>query len=119
MVAVAKTAVMATYEDLQKSFPFRSWKLPPAEKIEFKIECLHKWHGYAECNGFDNTIIGIDRRLLKDPPLLKMVMAHEMIHVSTDLEGDMKGAHNARFKRKARIVCKEHQWDFETFMFSG
>ena len=103
----------AAYEYLQKTRPFRAWKLPPADEVEFGVTRHRDREGdHGTDARTDGHIIRASEQYIKTTDDLMQLMAHEMIHAK---QHHTKTAprnydHNAEFKRLAARVCKEHGW---------
>src|ERR1700674_4384641 len=104
----------ASYELLRTTLPFRRWKLPHADEIEFHVRYLtHR--GDCVDLGEVNLIRLSDKRHHTLPEVL-ITMAHEMCHVRQNIERPNDDAHHgAYFKKCAKQVCRHHGWDYKTF----
>jgi len=105
------------YALLRECPPFRAWKLPHPEEVEFSVsrtsnECGHFW-------ATDKRVpcIAISGKAVSRLDTLTRIMAHEMIHLRQWWEGSATEAmHNLDFRRKARSVCKYHGFDPKLFV---
>lgn len=117
-------SLAAAYEYLRTTPPFRRWKLPPADEVEFHVT-RHRVH-YG-----DHDLIGRgqNRRhcirastsegMATTTNRLLMTIAHEMIHAYQDgvtRTGSWKTTHNREFHRLAARVCKIHGWILQEFV---
>jgi hypothetical protein len=108
----------AAYELLKTTPPFRSWKLPDADDIEFRVYIARDRHA-----GFRGALlpgvcheIQVSIRTVKTLPKLIGYMAHEMIHMRQHLINcPGRGKHDARFKRLAKQVCCYHGFEEAIF----
>ena len=109
----------AAYEFLRACPPFRAWKLPHADEIEFHVIQLKDREGdHTTYCGTDQHVIRISAKRIGHTDSLIVVMAHEMIHArqaitKTTTRGSM---HNADFRRFAASVCRTHGFDPKTFV---
>ena len=103
----------AAYEFWRSAPPFRRWKLPPSDEIQFHV--IHKRGLFADCEMVDGEhIIRISTAKVRDTYALVDTMAHEMVHVYLDRRG-VRAHHGADFKRCAARVCRIHGFDPKTF----
>lgn len=106
------------YELLKLTPPFRGWKLPPADDIIFKIiNWKDREAHFVVRKGGGEPEIAISTHYVKTLNQLAQCLAHEMIHLHMDRKKMHPGptAHNWRFKRFAKTVCRTHGWDLEGF----
>lgn len=111
--------IEGAYEFLRRTPPFKAWRLPHADDVEFVVS-RHQAHlGYHR--GIRRKLhsheIGISEACVGHTATLLRTMAHEMIHqhqqrTRTETPNT---EHNAEFKRLARIVCRRHGWDEREF----
>jgi hypothetical protein len=106
-----------SYRLLLGTLPFRRWKLPHPDKIEFSVS-LHRdrlAHHRAYCAPrLGEHEIVVSAREVKDLVTLTRCMAHEMVHIRQDILR-MKDHHGAGFKKLAALVCRRHGFDVTTF----
>lgn len=114
--------IVSMYSMLRDCPPFRGWKLPEADDIEFRTSRRKDAHGEhiektpptrgarytimvsTEKNGHLNTIL--------------QSLAHEMVHLAQAIARVPRRyeAHdNQDFVRRARQVCKTFGWDWRAF----
>lgn len=103
----------ATYDWLRALPPFRRWKLPPADEVEFAVTSSERSHGDCLVIG-DRIRIRVSHRTMSYPSVLARVMAHEMCHVYADKRGEEE-THGRLWKKAAAQVCKEHGYDPKEF----
>lgn len=110
----------ASYELLRATPPFRRWKLPHADDLEFRVT---NHAGVFASFHFDDERAGRERihvsaRHVKNLPLLLQTLAHEMCHLREAAISRRKAGranHGVAFKRLAAQVCKSHDFNPETF----
>lgn len=108
----------AMYEFFRASTPmFR--KLPPADDVEFVVlatvnVCGHFRGGLKGAPSEIGISTGRTGSLLR----LAETVSHEMIHFKQDAERTFtpNSEHNAEFHRLARIVCRQHVFDYKAFV---
>lgn len=111
--------VAAAYEMLRVSAPYRAWKLPHGDEIEFKVtrhrDRFGHWSRYKRTN---EHIIVISETLVTDMSLLLLTVAHEMIHLKQDIDKtDTRGNdHNAQFVRLAKRVSRCMGWQLDSLL---
>ena len=105
----------AAYEFIRTSQPFKGWKLPEADAVQFTVNAHKYWFGSHQ--GGPTCHITISEATVGHTSTLIRVMAHEMIHAYqylNDLES-RSTHHNADFRRRAAIVSREHGFDEKAF----
>lgn len=115
------------YEYLRSTPPFKNWKLPHADEVEFAVmrhrarEADHdrytRGDGHTIRRG--DHIIRVSAHTVKTTNALIEAMAHEMVHAYQEgvvKTGSYVVVHNAEFKRLAARVCKIHGWDTQAFI---
>jgi hypothetical protein len=108
----------AAYDFLRECPPFKGWKLPEAEGIEFRVVRDPTLHGWHKCDAGNHCISVSEAGVGQTITLLKVV-AHEMIHLwqyNCKLD-HAHSHHNAKFRTTARVVCEIHGWDVKAFFF--
>ena len=103
----------AAYEFLRATPPFRRWKLPAGEAIEFHVIASQELRGRCTGCGRHQTI-AISARTIGHTHSLMMAMAHEMVHVRDNLSG-IRAHHGSAFRRGAAEVCRYHGFDPKLF----
>ena len=106
----------AAYNYLLATPPFKSWKLPAADEIRFRVASdkgCRGWHTH----GSGEHDIAISCAVIGRTAPLMETMAHEMIHVYQAHKGTAtkKAEHNAEFHRLAKAVCRRHGFDQKLF----
>lgn len=102
------------YELLRATPPFKRWKLPHADEVEFHVtrdtqivgDCVDAGHAH---------IIRLSGAKHGSVHAVVVTMAHEMCHLKQSVIAPREGAHGRYFKRLAKQVCKAHGFDEKTF----
>lgn len=117
MLPITPAMLAAAYDFLRSTPPFRRWRLPPADEVQFHVTREPFKFGTHEFDGQEH-IIGISERRVGHTYTLFITMAHEMIHAYQAIsKTETKGAeHNAAFRRIARCVCRYHGFDPREFV---
>ena len=120
MLPLTPNMVAAVYECLRQFPPFSSWKLPPAEEVEFRVNNQPNTMGeYTRYARTVDHIVIVSSLTIGHFATLASVVAHEMVHLKQALdktEPARAGGHNAEFCRLAKQVCKIHGWDYKAFV---
>lgn len=108
----------AAYEYIRATAPFKSWRLPEAEAVEFCVTNHRDREGdHCVYQRTTEHIIRVSSYAITTTPALMIVMAHEMIHERQEIARTARrGGHNAEFHRLAKRVCKVHGWDARLFV---
>lgn len=111
--------IAAAYEYLRLSPPFRSWKLPPASEVKFKVSRRPSEFGRYQWCGTYHTI-SLSAKSIGQTETLLRYLAHEMIHLHLEASGQESkrggmNVHNAAFRRYAARVCGVHGFDPKAF----
>jgi hypothetical protein len=104
----------AAYEYLRTTPPFRRWKLPPADEVEFHVTRHKDRTGDCETSAGHEPLIRVSATLVGWTASLLATMAHEMIHVHLDRK-KVRAAHGWEFRRAAAQVCRHHGFDPKLF----
>lgn len=114
-LSLTPTTLEASYEFLKALLPFRRWKLPHVDEIEFRVTASEAIHG-RYLDGQRHHVISVSAALTGHLVTLLETMAHEMIHLAQALDGtDSENEHNPDFKRRAKLVCRTHGFDPKSF----
>lgn len=106
----------AAYELLRTTPPFKGWRLPSADDVEFHV--TRHQNRYADYE-FDKLrkvhIVRVSQ--VKNVRLDKLLetLAHEMIHMRQFLSGKREADHGALFQREANRICNTHGFDRAIF----
>lgn len=108
----------AGYEFLRATPPFRSWKLPHGEEVEFHVTRHRDREGdHCTYRYRPDHVVRVSAHFISATSPLLAVLAHEMIHVRQAMKKTARpGVHNAEFKRIAKTICKLHGFDERTFL---
>ncbi len=103
----------ASYVFLCQTPPFRSWRLPTGDEIEFRANKDREALGSHQMHARQgHHVVSVSKARVSHITTLISVMAHEMIHLYQAETGSRtKSEHNAEFRRLAKIVCRHHGWD--------
>jgi len=123
---VTPESCRAVYDYLRTTLPFRRWKLPLSDEVEFRITKDSEKYGsvvYPSREGHKiRPIIEISDHLCWCTDLLIRTMAHEMVHLQQfNLDGWQvveKGkeyGHGEDFQKMAKLICRRHGFNPETF----
>jgi hypothetical protein len=111
-----KEILAAAYDFLRTTPPFRTWNLPEAEDVKFKVVRTRRNYGrYLLANG--THTIEVSSGAVGHTTTLMTTLAHEMIHLhewhaNANRTG---GEHTAAFKKWAAQVCRVHGFDPKWF----
>lgn len=108
--------LVAAYEYLRTTEPFRRWKLPDSDDIVFMV--THDRERMGQVSIFKGHLtLEISAVQIGHTASLMSVMAHEMIHIhQKDVRAETSGAqHNAAFRKLAARVCAFHGFDPKGF----
>ena len=105
------------YALLRATPPFRGWKLPPSDEVEFRVSRTRKCSGLYEYLGMAGAhrihVSCLNHSQLSS---LLVTMAHEMVHLAQQLRYPKAPAgHGKLFNRMADQVCRYHGIDRATF----
>lgn len=110
--------LIAAYELLRVTPPFRGWRLPDPDDVEFCIISTKLTRGtFHLTKKTKKKVICISKGCVSRLPTLISTMAHEMVHLHEDTYHRARDdvAHGARFKRLAAQVCRFHGWEETMF----
>lgn len=96
----------AQYELLRVCPPFRRWRMPPGDEVEFHVITSSSWAGDYEFRKGVH-LIRVNGKWCGTLLNLQRVVAHEMVHLHLQIAFPRDQSHHgARFKAKAALVCK-------------
>jgi len=112
---ITPEACAAVYDMLRHFRPFKAWKLPPGEEVEFRVRKINHYGEVTNYVRTDELIMWISDK--RHPTLndLAMTVAHEMCHVRQHFNGQKRLGHGPAFQRMAKTICKELGWDERLF----
>lgn len=112
MLHLTPAILEAAYELLRLTPPFKRWKLPPADELEFRATRLSDG-SQGECwLRKDKTLcltVNPERHHTLTAALT--TLAHEMVHVREYKLGITSTSHGKVFDKLAGKVCKIHGFD--------
>lgn len=106
----------AAWDFLRTIEPIKSWKLPPAEEVEFRI--TRNKHTLGEHTTYKWTkehIVWISSVCVSHCDTLLMVLAHEMVHAAMAETGKNSTVHNRSFYERSEPLCLAMGWDPKAF----
>lgn len=115
--------LVTSYELLRTTPPFKGWRLPEADAVQFTVsrhvdlrgqyQCATEWVGGTLR---ESHHIWISGRCISTMDSLIRAMAHEMTHLADRLRGFRGNAlHGASWQKHADAVCKRHKFDRALF----
>jgi hypothetical protein len=118
MIDLHPDHVAAMYDCLRSFDPFKRWRLPLAEAVEFHIRKIPADAWYQTYpREMESHAIFVNPYRHGYFNSLAMVTAHEMIHLHQRIAKlDRGGEHNADFRKKAKRICEIHGWDVKQFI---
>lgn len=116
-LTITPEVLSSAYDFLRTTAPFKGWRMPHSDEIEFRVTRDRTEHGhYNRFQGTDIHWIAMSEVSNGHTDTLLMYMAHEMVHLHQALARlETKGTHNADFKRRAKAICAVHGWDPKVF----
>ena len=111
-LTITRAMLVAAYELLRTTPPFRGWNLPDAGAVEFAV--LRDRTTYGDCDGETIRVSSSCHGHLRT---LLATVAHEMIHLH-QMRNRLETSnteHNADFRRRAARVCRLHGFDPKIF----
>lgn len=119
MLHITPDILASAYDFLRCTQPYKGWKLPHSDDIEFHVTKDRELVGhYARTPRKMDHEIGISAESVSQTNTLIFYMGHEMIHLYQAIQktDTGKAMHNAEFKRLARQACAVHGWDSKLFI---
>lgn len=112
MIALHPDHLAAVYDCLRVFPPFKRWKLPPADEVQFSVTRARDRVGsYCALGNGKHRITASSEKVGHTDTLMRLV-AHEMIHMHQEIAGTATSAqHGAEFQRLAALVAKYHGFD--------
>lgn len=108
---------VAAYDLIRACPPFKSWKLPPGEEVEFHIisSTTHS-ADYMFLKSKNVHRIRINEKWTGTLWKLILNLMHEMCHMKHEVDCPNDQAHHGkRFQKLAQTVCKIHILDIKSF----
>lgn len=113
-VPLSPDTLAAAYSYLRTTPPFRSWKLPPACNVVFRVIADTGRAADFSVDGAGRPVIRVSRASNGHSDTLMASMAHEMIHLRQHQRG-YPWTHGRRFRDAAARVCRVHGFDPKQF----
>ncbi len=117
----------AAYTFLRETRPFKAWKLPDADDVEFQVKSFghvgdYQWRFAGNPEISENWQHRIRVNPARHPHWTELLrtMAHEMIHLHQRRSAAVAhkrqtATHGKFFQNTAKEVCRLHGWDIEGF----
>lgn len=105
------------YEYFRSTRPFKGWKLPPGDDVEFFVLAARDRGAHyrgPQAPG-SKPELGVSINGVGNYLELLEALAHEMIHFHLDRIGGEAVLHGPDFICCARLVCRRHGFDFKEF----
>ena len=108
----------AAYEYLRISRPFKGWKLPDGDEIEFCVTRHRDRSGdQSQHITQKHFIIRVSAYCIETTTDVMCVTAHEVVHMYQDIrKTPRRQMHNAEFKRLWKQVCAVHGFGEKEFL---
>lgn len=122
MLALTPHMLAAAYDCLREFPPFKRWKLPPGEEVEFQVVrvqgCFGAYIEKTHSNGEKEHLIQGSPYAIGHMNTLMRTLAHEMVHVYQAQARlcTSNTMHNASFHWHARRICDRFGWDYREFV---
>ena len=111
MLHLTPEDLCAVYDLLRGTAPFKRWKLPPGEEVEFHAVKITHCQADSQRKG-NRYVVRVAANRHHTLASATMTMAHEMIHLRLDIAFPRDRAHHgSRFHKHADAVCKAHSFD--------
>lgn len=119
-MALTPEILESCYAFLATTPPFKGWRMPPPDEVEFIVSrdptVRGKYEQYIRGRNIGTCCISISEVNNGHTFNVIRTMAHEMTHLHLDRIGKADaGEHGANFKRAAARVCKFHGFDPKDF----
>jgi hypothetical protein len=113
-LSLTPAMVEAAYELLRTTPPFRGWRLPPSDEVEFRV--TDDRAALGSCRA-DRACIAISGHLHGHLSTLLATLAHEMLHLWQERRGTGRRdvVHDHEFRRVARRIARLHGFDPRLF----
>ena len=108
--------IAAAYSYLRVTPPFKSWKLPVADEVEFGVTKHHDREAdHSTYLGTGEHIIRVSAYHIKTSLGLLEAVAHEMVHAH-QWRVRKETTHSAWFNKTNARVARLHGWPVEVFV---
>jgi hypothetical protein len=117
MLHLTPAMLEAAYELLRATSPFRRWKLPEPDDVEFRVTREKNLCGTCHRNEKLVWCIAISTDRVGRLDNLIRVLAHELIHIREEdyYPNRQDVQHSAVFVQLAAQVCRHHGFDEKLF----
>lgn len=105
----------AAYNYLKTTPPFRRWKLPASDLIEFEVTGSVRFSAEHQRKSKHRHTISLSCRKIGHTLTIFVAMAHEMVHLFQAIKHGRSVGHNEEFHRCARTICRHHGFDPKDF----
>jgi len=112
---ITPDSLTAAYEYLRTTPPFKSWRLPHADAVEFHVtrhrdrEADHRVYCKTRADMTLRHIIRVSAYHITTTAKLMEAVGHEMIHMHQAVMGN-KVQHSPQFNRWNARMCEVHGW---------
>lgn len=116
-IEITPEMVEACYEWLRLTPPFRAWKLPSGDGVEFRVTGHRDRSAHFRASLHPDVAPEIATSVngLHDYSQFVQAVAHELVHFYLDRRG-MDDNHGPNFLKAARRVCKHFGWEEKDFV---
>ena len=115
MLVLTPDIAEAIYELLRLTPPFKSWRLPHADDIEFHITNHDDRHADSTSTAKKGHRIRVSNNICHSLRSATEAVAHEMCHIRQWCLGARRENHGPVFNRLADQVCRAHGFERGTF----
>ena len=112
------TLLSLTYDVLRETLPFKLWRLPASDEVEFIVARTRKHAGaHTTYVRTREHVIEVSEKCVGHIDTLIRVMAHEMVHAAQAQARSTtpNAEHNKDFQKRAKRVCHHHGFDPKEF----
>jgi hypothetical protein len=114
---ITPEGLAAVYDCLRAFPPFKGWRLPPSDAVEFRVLKTKQYHGAFWSDG-ETPVLEVSETKHRHFSSLAETVGHEMIHLHQRLDRTEtpNAEHNAAFHRASKLVCRRFGWDEGQFL---
>ena len=110
---LSEKQVRAVYTCLAMLPPFSTWRMPDEYRVEFRVIRSNRVFGHYDS---DPHTIAISREQCQNFDDVIKTMAHEMLHLHLEREGDPDHSeHKGVCGERSSEVCAAFGWDVAEF----
>jgi len=106
--------VEAAYELARTMPPFRGWKLPHPDHLEFGILTTKERFGHFRWHNEGQHELSFSASCIGSSDVLMRTMMHELCHFEAHRRG-YRGEHGGTWRELANQVCRIHHLDPKAF----